>query len=285
MVGVGRWSRIEIVISISFALIYVGLAFFIAIVGGVHGPQVFPYFVLGYLCATESALAWLHFSLRRRAYKSKTLLLLAGAVALAISLVAGSFATWRPLVNSEVARMERQAAATRVFNVHDQTLLSEKGNPIGIRLRYSMRFPTSDYFWQSPRLAPQTDLAVGIWADGRISHQEVDPPMALGNSGVQRYEKEKTYNFTAEFVPNFLIWNAEKTKLCIVNPPVEYKANFESLVANSSGVRYKIDISGTTYEGSTEKIYEPRSFYESAKKEGAAQLEGQGFGGSTTPCK
>jgi hypothetical protein len=164
-------------------------------------------------------------------------------------------------------------------------MVSDKGKPIGILLRYSMRFPSDDYFWQSPSVTPETDVSVGVWANGRVLHQEIEPPMAVGNSGERRYEKEKTYNFTTEFVPNFLILNPERTKLCILQPPTEYKAAFENLITSGARVRYKITINGTKYEGVTENSFEPRVYYESAKSEGATQLEGLGFGGSTSPCQ
>src|SRR5262249_33152960 len=248
--------RIETAITIGFALLYVSLAWFIAVLGSVHGPQVFPYFVIGYLCVVEVALGWLYFYIRKHMSKHKTLRLLAGACGLGITLGAAAFATWSPLVDWEVTQMERRAAATLVFNVHDEILLSEKGNPIGIRLRYSMQFPTSDYFWQSPTLTHQTDLSLETWADGRILDQEIEPLMTLDQSGVRRYERGKTYNFTMEFIPNFLMWNPRRTKVCILNPPAEYQTAFESLLRNGVRVPYRVRISGTKFEGLTDNPYQ-----------------------------
>jgi hypothetical protein len=203
---------------------------------------------------------------------------------LGIFFVAASSATWSPLVDREVARSERIAAATQVFNVHDEIFLSQKGNPIGIRLRYSIRFPNSDYFWHSPLLQVATDLTAGIWADGRITNQVIQPLM-LSVGGVQRYEKGKTYDFTTDFIPNFLIWSADKTRQCIVKPPPEYATGFEELRTKGASIRYRISIAGTKYQGFTENEYNPKTFYESAEKEGAVQLQGAGFGGAVGSCK
>ena len=273
----------QAIIAIIFGFLYFLLASFLAILGSAHGPALFPYFVFGYLCITEAALAWLYFLVRRRARKHNILILLLGAASLGICLFAASAVSVSPLNNWEFLRAEREAAATQVLNMRDEILLSPRGNPIGMRLRYSIRFPRRGYFWQSPTLTPDTNLAVSVWADGRLSDQKVGPVMPLSKLGVPQYDAQTTYNFVTEFVPNFLMWNADKTRLCVLAPPPEYQATFDDLL-NGPPVHYKIGISGTEYHGLTQDLYDLKSFQQGAKKEGATQLQGVGFGGSVGPC-
>jgi hypothetical protein len=271
-------------IAIVSALLFAGLAAFIALVGSVHGPQFFPEFVFGYLCVAEGGLACLYFSLHARGNKYKNLFLLAGAATLGACMTVVSFASQGPLIDWEVARSERLAAATQVSDVKDEALLSPNGNPIGIRLTYSIRFPNNGYFWQSPATTPETNLWVGGWGDGRLVRQDVEPPMGPGKTGVQQYSRHTTYNFTTEFIPNFLMWNADKTKLCLLTPPPEYQVAFKDLLRGGPR-HYKVSISGTKFESLTTKQYDPQAFFDSATREGAERLQGQGFGGSVGPCK
>lgn len=275
----------DALIALLFAVLYAVLAAFLALVGSVHGPKVFPYSVLACLMAAEAALwAWFFF-LRRRAYRRKTWMLLAGAVALGAAMAVGANATWGPLVDREFAQQERLAATTEVTGMQDELLLSPQGDPIGVRLRYSVRFPVSDYFWQSAGLEAGNNLGVGVWADGRRISEVAEPPLLSAGPGVRRYEKDKSYSFTTDFIPNFLMWNQENTRLCIVDPPPEYAAAFRELISKGSPLRYTITISGTKYQGATQNAYDLRSFYESAEKEGATHLPGSGFGGATSSCQ
>ena len=271
-------------IGIVSALLFAGLAAFIALIGSVHGPQLFPQFVFGYLCIAEGGLAWLYFFLRASPFKHKKLFLLAGAAGFGIFITVASIASQGPLIDWEVGRSERLAAATQVLDVKDEPLLSRNGNPIGIRLTYSIRFPNNGYFWQSPAATPETSLWVGGWAGGRLVRQEVQPPMERGKTGVPQYSQKTTYKFDTEFIPNFLMWNTDQTKLCLLTPPPEYQVAFENLLRGGPR-HYKVSISGTKFETLTTGQYDPQAFLDSAKKEGAERLQGQGFGGSVGPCK
>ncbi len=278
-------SYMNAAIAFCFALTYAALAVFLALLGTVHGPQAFPYAVLVFLVMAESALWCWFFFLRRRAYRHTTYMLISGALGLGVAMTAASNAAWYPLVDREFARQERLAAATKVSGMRDEVLLSPQRNPIGVRLKYSVRFPSGDYFRQSASLQADSRLAVGIWADGRRASEVIEPSMATAANGVRRYEKGRTYDFTTEFLPNFLTWNPQKTRLCIVDFPPEYAAAFRTLMANASPLHYTITISGTGYRAQTEHAYDLRSFYQSAEKEGATHLQGVGFGGATFSCK
>jgi hypothetical protein len=257
----------------------------LALLGSVHGPALLAYFVLGYL-VLALALLWISYGfIRRRGYRHGRWLLIAAGILLCAAMVGGSQGSWGLLIEWESARQDRLATATQVFHVHDEPLLSPKGDPIGIRLRYSMRFPNSDYFWHSPSLRIGKDLGTGMWADGRFTEPAVTPPMQRGKSGALRYEKGRQYDFTAEVIPYFLVQDKAKTKLCIVEPLPEYRAGFERLIASGEALHYKITVTGTKFEAETENAYSPKTFYESALKEGAVRLPGSGLGGSVGSCQ
>ncbi len=276
---------IERLIGIAFSLLLLALGWFLALLGSIHGPEGFPYGILVVVAIAEALLWTCYGFIRRRGYRHSGWLLVIAGVLLSGALVAASQATWGMMVDWEVARQERLATATQVFNLHDEPLLSAQGNPIGIRLRYSMRFPTGDYFWHTPSLRAGKDVGAGLWADGRFTEPAVTPPMPAGKYGAPRHEAGKQYDFTADVLPYFLVQNKARTKLCIVEPPPEYRAGWERLIAGGEELRYKITIQGTKFEAETERAYSPKSFYESALREGAVRLSGLGLGGSVSPCQ
>jgi hypothetical protein len=70
-----------------------------------------------------------------------------------------------------------------------------------------------------------------------------------------------------------------------LKPPPEYADAFKPFVLNESKLHYRITITGTKYAGVTENAYNLKAFCDSAAKEGAAQLQGVGFGGTLDTCK
>ncbi len=124
----------------------------------------------------------------------------------------------------------------------------------------------------------------------RAAQQTIEPPMqnaggTPGPGAVLRYEQGKVYNFTTDLIPDFLIQNATKTKLYIQKPFKEHAAGFDKLIETGGNLHYKISVSGTKYQGLTRNAYNPKTFYESARKEGALELEEIGPGIRVGRCE
>lgn len=68
--------------------------------------------------------------------------------------------------------------------------MSSLGNPIGIRLSYSMLFPKGDYYQTDPTL----------WLKSLF---EPTPHVPKDNSGI-RYDGSVAYHFTVDTLPAFL---------------------------------------------------------------------------------
>ncbi len=259
------------IIGIIFTVVYVVLAYVLTILLGLEGPELMVYFAAGYLVVAIIALWWTYFFVRRRDFKQKTLIFFFSGLGIAVLLAGAIIASRSPLIDLDVYRSEKHAASTEVFNMKDETLFSSKENPIGIRLKYSMRFPDSNYFWESPSMNPEKYLGVSIWTDMHIANQNIEPPM-LGTNP-PKYEQGKTYNFTIDMIPYFVIQNADKTKLCIMKPPAEYADAFQKLIQSDETVRFTIRVSGTNFSGTTTNAYSPKLFYDNAVKEGAFECK------------
>lgn len=256
-------------IGIIFTLGYIVLTYFLVLGLGRHGPGLIGYFATGYLVIAIIGLWRINFFVSRRDLKRKTYIFFFSGLIIAVLLVGAIFASLKPLVELEVYQLQRHAASTEVSDMKDEVLFSPKGNPIGIRLKYSMRFPDSNYFWESPTMSPDKYLDVIFWMN--IANQTIEPPM-IGTDPL-KYEQGKIYNFTVDMIPNFVMQNVDKTKSCIRKLPVEYKDAFQKLIQNDEAVRFTIRVSGTEYSGVTNNTYSLKLFYDNAIKEGAFECK------------
>lgn len=172
-----RMVRMNKVIGLLFTFVYVIVAFFLGVLGSVHGASLFPYFELSFLVMALSVLWWLCFFIPPRMPKHASTTLTLCGVGLGSLLVLGSFGSQGPLIDWDVRQMQKHAAATEVLNMRDEILPWQESTPIGIRLSYSLRFPDSNYYWQSPFLSPETRP----WLHGGLEHRPGDYRAADAN--------------------------------------------------------------------------------------------------------
>ena len=118
----------------------------------IHGPESSPAFALAYFLI-GNAIWWWAFT-RFRQKGAPLYYTLRGGVAF-IALGFGAVAV--PHV-FDSAFEKYKLTRTVVSDVGDELLLSEQGNPTGVRLRFTLRFPMEDYYWIEPHLQPPNGL-------------------------------------------------------------------------------------------------------------------------------
>jgi hypothetical protein len=155
----------------------------------------------------------------------------------------------------------RQLAHSRVSHVRDEPLLGPGGNPIGVRIRYSVAY---DDGLDDPRNAPFATVLIRDPVVNLLTLKaEVSPPVG------GRYEKSE-YQFTEDHVPGFLPagfifpeskdrcfrWSSEKERVATLQSPPQ---------------RYKIMIEPYHQLIETANAYALRAFYEGARGEGGKE--------------
>jgi hypothetical protein len=271
-------------IGLLFTLVYMFLALILAIWGGTEGPRLFPYFEFGYLMVALGVWWWLCFFLPRRKRKSPALALSLCGVGIAMLLVLASFASLDPLLRREMTQSQELADATQVFNVQDQPLLLAESAPIGVRLKYSVRFPDNNNFWQTPFLYAQNNPRhiIGWSSVG----ETIEPPMqtkpgsedallreiAHVPSATRRYVQGTVYTITMDLIPDFLVLSADRSKVCI-NPYATSTDTVQKLLTTDSDTTYLITVAGTNYRVPTQNRYSLKTFYDSALQAGASPCQ------------
>jgi hypothetical protein len=116
---------------------------------------------------------------------------------LALPFVCGGviLGTLRVVEETHDARRADQLAHSRAFDITDEPLLGGLGNPIGVRLRYKVRFEKG---LDDMRFHPFAMLHVESPPDNLLASSVVVKPRAS-----DRYEA-RVYEFTEDFIPSFL---------------------------------------------------------------------------------
>jgi hypothetical protein len=194
------------------------------------------------------------------------------------------------------ARLEEQAAASpggtiviprpQISELTSEPLVSRNGSEIGIRLRYQVQFSADGLFVVTPHVFPL--FANPNWR-GRVTmkvHEgSVEPkPGTVGAGSVQdillyhgpgQYKAGVAYRFMLDLIPDYVIYNAEKTRTCIyaekfkvVGAPPALDT-WDAIRTSDLPLKYRVDFSQADFYGEIQQGQPQRIFFEGFLREGA----------------
>src|SRR5262245_40911978 len=207
---------------------------------------------------------------------------------------------WSPQEwNQNVVEGEYKVIRAQIVSWNDEPLLSEKGNPIGIRLKYSIRFPVDGSYSPLPSLYPERASRGFTGALGmRVHKGSVEPEQDGAQKSSQwifggrgTFKAGVVYNFSVDLIPNYVSYNEQKGAFCMqtkayiqpggpgspgVHPGL--RERFEREVMSETKIRYRLSISGIDLDGGrqpmlTERSYAPNVWYQSYRREGAVDCQ------------
>jgi hypothetical protein len=200
-------------------------------------------------------------------------------------------ATATPVVQTgqpDAVEGEYRIVRAQVVSYSDEPLLSENGNSVGIRLKYTMRFPVDGYYAPLPNLYPEKITSAYTGAlSMRVMRSAVMPlpegvqsPTQVLFTGRAIYKRAAEYQFTVDLVPNYVIYQEPQKKFCLQTKGFlqgGMRERFEREITGEGRQRYRVTISGTDYDGRqmnlTEKAYVPNVWYTGLQKEGAVECQ------------
>jgi hypothetical protein len=138
-----------------------------------------------------------------------------------------------------------------------EPLISPNGNPIGLRVRFNARFDTAGYYDLTPHVFPVYENF--RWR-GTIG-------MSATSTGIARYEANKDYPLTFDFVPGYVLHLAGGTCLSI---PASGLAVWEAIMASTQPVKYRVDISSVDFVSETAPLPPQRVWFEGLRRDGVA---------------
>jgi hypothetical protein len=190
--------------------------------------------------------------------------------------------------NKNLVEGEYKIVRAQIVSWKDEMLLSEKGAAIGIRLKYSIRFPAEGSYSPFPSVYPER---VGYGFTGALSMRvhkgSVEPspdglPQSnqwlMGGRGI--FKSDTVYHFTVDLIPNYAVFNERKKAFCLQTKSYSQQGirpRFEREVMGEAKIRYRITVSGADLDGRqpalTENAYAPLVWYQGFLKEGAGECQ------------
>lgn len=204
----------------------------------------------------------------------------------------------------EIANMEKGVSKTpdgviviprvETTNVTYEPLLSEKGNPLGMRLSYDLLFSTDGNYAHSLHVLPiyEVEGFRGLVAMEVINEKifpkpeppsfatpqiHVDMNTLLKHGSEAWFKGGVIYHFMVDLAPDFVGQNTSKTKFCVDDEHYKSKVKsqqiWEAMKASSTPIKYRVVFNRIDYAGETAAFYPPRIFHDSFLREGAVKCK------------
>ena len=249
-------------ITCIYAIVYAQTAIALGFLMGIHGPDLMLLFSMFTFAISISILFSCYYIINLLNIRNKIVIFTSIAIGNYILMIVVIVLSWRPLIDYEVNKRSSIIKKIKVYNVSDNPLMSSKGKPIGIQLKYSIEFPESDYFTVYASLRSEKYLGMSVFGDMREINRMLDNSPTFFD---QKYKKGLVYNFTVDMIPYFIKTNVINSEENIIGGiPAEYQMNFKKIVQSGDRVHFTITISGTPFRGRTNKSYSLREFYENS---------------------
>ncbi len=170
---------------------------------------------------------------------------------------------------------------TIVSPIAYEPLTSASGAPIGIRLRYSARFPARKTISVAPHVFPvYRDVAWrGVVAMKPLGGTITPPPEMVGVQSLQdvlvyqaaaTYQAGVNYNFTIDMVPDFVFKGSQSGRFCIYEQKfTNNNTTWKALVSSPDAISYSVTIFDTGTAATIPSFFPQRTFYENIKSGGA----------------
>jgi hypothetical protein len=179
-------------------------------------------------------------------------------------------------------RSERAMKAAVVQNIHDEALLSAKGNPIGIRVTYEVIFPhavVANVYLGLTRVQGEVRPYMQSKEFGRERETTIDPePSVKGLYKV--FERKRIYKFTVASMPGFLHYDEKTQQPCLDLYSQISEAEIVEAITKMGPDKYRMSISLTSddvpvsvYGGGsvTAREYDLEAIYQTIVTEGHQQ--------------
>lgn len=228
------------------------------------------YGALGFF-AISLCLLWVSYAFfEKKQFTHKTIWFTVTAICVASTIFPVFWITVK-ISDARNSAIETNFRNTRVIDFQDQVLFSERKNPVGIRLSYTVIVPRTDLYFPEPSISGGNNRTSNLYF--YRSTVKIDPLPRLERPGVSlvgHYDKDVSYKIIADLKPSFLSTDQKTGNQCVYfNTPDE-----ENLVKNAEPQKLEVDIDGTSfnrYYGQRihylENNYNLKDFYDSTAKE------------------
>jgi len=171
-------------------------------------------------------------------------------------------------------------ARTQVSAIAYEPLTSPSGNPIGMRLRYSIRFPQRQTITAVPHVFPVYSETTwrGMVTMKPLTGTITPTPQMIGVQSLRdvivyqaaaTYQAGVTYSFSIDMIPDFVFQGTLSGRFCIHEQKFTNRTVWNALVSSSAAIPYSLTISDTGTVANIPDFLPQRTFHESFIAAGA----------------
>jgi hypothetical protein len=160
-----------------------------------------------------------------------------------------------------------------------EPLTSPAGDPIGIRVRYSIEFPARLTISAIPSATPAYPDSHSEWRGvemkpltGTISPSPQLESVAMRDvivHGAGATYQPGSYSFTVDLIPDYVLQGTEPGRFCINEHKFGGREVWDALIASEAAVPYRLWIRDTETSATIPTFFPQRSFYRSFRAAGA----------------
>jgi hypothetical protein len=172
-------------------------------------------------------------------------------------------------------------ARTQVSAIAYEPLLSPAGNSIGMRVRYSIRFPERQTITAVPHVFPVYSETAwrGMVTMKPLTGTITPAPQMVGVQSLQdvivyqaaaTYQAGTSYSFTIDLIPDFVFQGSLSGRFCIHEQKFANSSIWNALVASPTAIPYSLTISDTGTVANIPSFLPQRTFHDSFAAGGAA---------------
>jgi hypothetical protein len=144
---------------------------------------------------------------------------------------------------------QRAAGRVEIRSVRDELLLSDRGNPIGIRLIFDAVVPRTGHYSISPSvLSRVSDETLWPLNFGHSRPSVISPARPGSEEVYDGLAEGVVYTFTTDMMPDFLNYDDREKQPCLVNVTTKYISEdaFVAALAKSRNVKYRGEVHVST---------------------------------------
>jgi hypothetical protein len=167
-----------------------------------------------------------------------------------------------------------------VSRISYEPFSSASGAPLGLRLRYSIQFPSRQTLVAMPHVFPQYPSPAwrGVVTMKVLGGSINPPPQMQGAQSLQdvlvygggaTYEGGRTYTFTVDMVPDYVFQGTQSGRFCIHEQRFRDRTVWDALKASQAAIPYAVSISDTETAATIPAFFPQRDFYQSFVAAGA----------------
>jgi hypothetical protein len=161
-------------------------------------------------------------------------------------------------MNSMLHAGDLRMARAGITGATYEPLASPNGNPIGLKVRFTVRFDAPGYYDVTPHVWP-------VYAEYRWRGEIGMHALSIGS---RMFEANVDYPLEFDMIPDYMVRRPDGS---FCQQPIPRVALFEEIMSSRAPVKYGVAVTSLDFSSETDPLDPARTWLEGFRREGATQ--------------